>query len=206
MVFSQRKSTSSWVQNKHSQRLVHWGLATQVYIELFWGGCFVLKVKFVQGKSHMLCWELGFFSLKLNHCTMKVQNFLINFLYLLIQYTDQQDGWSGANLARFRHEWVFKELEGLHHSLFCWKEHKYMKDATCHKPTMIHLYFICMYIRIYIYTYICLYLSKKTPTDPWNIPQSLNYLLMKEILSYLYFGISGVCSRDLLDFSYNLIS
>ena len=43
--------------------------------------------------------------------------------------------------------------------------------------------------------------SKKTPTDPWNIPQTLNYLLMKEILSYLYFGISGVCSRDLLDFS-----
>ena len=43
--------------------------------------------------------------------------------------------------------------------------------------------------------------SRKTPTDPWNIPQTLNYLLMMEILSYLYFGIPGVCSRDLLDFS-----
>ena len=30
--------------------------------------------------------------------------------------------------------------------------------------------------------------SKKTPTDPWNIPQTLNCLFMNEILSYLYFG------------------
>ena len=38
-------------------------------------------------------------------------------------------------------------------------------------------------------------------SNPKQLPQTLNYLLMKEILSYLYFGISGVCSRDLLDFS-----
>ena len=30
---------------------------------------------------------------------------------------------------------------------------------------------------------------------PGNIPQTLNHLFMKEILSYLYFGVSGVCSQ-----------
>ena len=44
-------------------------------------------------------------------------------------------------------------------------------------------------------------ISNKIPTDPWNIPQTLNYLFMKEILSYLYFGIPGVCSRGLLEIS-----
>ena len=44
-------------------------------------------------------------------------------------------------------------------------------------------------------------LSKKTPTNPWNIPQTLNYLFMKEISSFLYFWVPGVCSRGLLDFS-----
>ena len=29
--------------------------------------------------------------------------------------------------------------------------------------------------------------SKEIPTDPWNIPQTLNHLCMKEILSYMYF-------------------
>ena len=43
--------------------------------------------------------------------------------------------------------------------------------------------------------------SKKTPTDPWNIPQILNYLFMKEIPSYLNFGVPGVCSRGLLELS-----
>ena len=43
--------------------------------------------------------------------------------------------------------------------------------------------------------------SKKTPTDPWNIPEILNYLFMKEILSYLNFGVPGVCSRVLLELS-----
>ena len=40
--------------------------------------------------------------------------------------------------------------------------------------------------------------SKKTPTDPWNIPRTLNHLFMKEILSYSYFGVPRVCSRYLL--------
>ncbi len=40
--------------------------------------------------------------------------------------------------------------------------------------------------------------SKKIPTDPWNRPQTLNYLFMKEILSYLYLG---VLTRGLLKFS-----
>ena len=44
--------------------------------------------------------------------------------------------------------------------------------------------------------------SKKTPTDPWNIPQTLNYKFMKEILSHLYFEVPGVCSRGLLEFSF----
>ena len=48
--------------------------------------------------------------------------------------------------------------------------------------------------------------SKKTPTDPWNIRQTLNYLsnylFTKEILSYLYFGVPGV-PRGLLEFSLN---
>ncbi len=43
--------------------------------------------------------------------------------------------------------------------------------------------------------------SKKIATDPWNIPQTLNHLSMKEILPYLYFGVPGVCSRGLLEFS-----
>ena len=34
--------------------------------------------------------------------------------------------------------------------------------------------------------------SQKTPTYPWNIPQTLNYLFMKEILSYLYLGYLGL--------------
>lgn len=33
--------------------------------------------------------------------------------------------------------------------------------------------------------------SKKIPTDPWNIPQTLKHLFMKE-LSYLDFGIFGM--------------
>ena len=40
--------------------------------------------------------------------------------------------------------------------------------------------------------------SKKTPTYPWNIPQTLNQLCMKEILSYWYFGVPGVCSKGQL--------
>ena len=40
--------------------------------------------------------------------------------------------------------------------------------------------------------------SKKTPTDPWNIPRTLNHLFMKEVLSYSYFGVSRVCSRYLI--------
>ena len=43
--------------------------------------------------------------------------------------------------------------------------------------------------------------SKKIPTDPWNIPQTLNHLFMKEILSYWYFRVPRVCSRGLLEFS-----
>ena len=43
--------------------------------------------------------------------------------------------------------------------------------------------------------------SKEVPTDPWNIPQTLDFPFMKEILSYLYFGVPGVCSRGLLEFS-----
>jgi len=35
--------------------------------------------------------------------------------------------------------------------------------------------------------------SQKTPTDSWNIPQTLNYLFRKEFLSYLCFGVPGVC-------------
>ena len=31
--------------------------------------------------------------------------------------------------------------------------------------------------------------SKKIPTDPWNIPQTLNHLFLKEILSYWYFRV-----------------
>ena len=47
--------------------------------------------------------------------------------------------------------------------------------------------------------------SKEISTDPWNIPQTLNHLLfMKEILSYLYFGVPGVCSRGLLEFSWRM--
>ena len=41
------------------------------------------------------------------------------------------------------------------------------------------------------------YESKKIPTDPWNIPQTLNHLFMKEILSYWYFRVPRVCSRGL---------
>ncbi len=37
--------------------------------------------------------------------------------------------------------------------------------------------------------------------DPWNIPQTLNHLFMKEILSYWYFRVPRVCSRGLLEFS-----
>jgi len=43
--------------------------------------------------------------------------------------------------------------------------------------------------------------SKTTPTDPWNIPQTLKYLFMKEISSNLYFWVPGVWSRGLLDLS-----
>ena len=37
---------------------------------------------------------------------------------------------------------------------------------------------------------------KKSPTYPWNIPQTLNHLFMKEILSYWYFlVVPVVCSK-----------
>ena len=47
--------------------------------------------------------------------------------------------------------------------------------------------------------------SKEIPTDAWKIPQTLNHLWMKEILSYMYFGEPGVCSRGLLFFFFKNI-
>ena len=43
-------------------------------------------------------------------------------------------------------------------------------------------------------------------TDLWNIPQTLNHLFMKETLPYLYFGVPGVCSRGLFEFSLSYVS
>lgn len=149
-----------------SQRLVHWGLATQVY-RTFWGGCFVLKVKNVQGKSHMLGWELGFFFSKtspLYNEGKKILDKLLILTYTVYGSTrpmvrskfGKVSSWMGLQgIGRFApFPFLLKSTQ------------IYMKDTRCHKTTMIHLYFICMYIRIYIYVcifiyiycmYICLY-------------------------------------------------
>jgi len=39
---------------------------------------------------------------------------------------------------------------------------------------------------------VTLHISKKLPTYPWNMPQAINYLFMKDILSYFYVGVPGV--------------
>ena len=49
--------------------------------------------------------------------------------------------------------------------------------------------------------FVMFYHSKKNPTYPWNIPRTLNHLFLKGILSHLDFGMSGVCSWALLEFS-----
>ena len=46
------------------------------------------------------------------------------------------------------------------------------------------------------------HISKKTPTDPWNIPQNPQLPVDEgNPVIFTFFGIPGVCSRDLLDFS-----
>lgn len=52
---------------------------------------------------------------------------------------------------------------------------------------------------------LCCIKSKNSPTYHWNVPQTLSYLFMKEILSCLYLGIPGVCSCGLLEISSNKI-
>ena len=47
--------------------------------------------------------------------------------------------------------------------------------------------------------------SKKIQTYPWNIPENMNHLFMKEILSCLYFGVAAVCSKGLLEFSWTVL-
>ena len=44
--------------------------------------------------------------------------------------------------------------------------------------------------------------KERIPTDPWNIPQALNYTcLWRKSFHILYFGVPGVCSSGLFQFS-----
>ena len=62
--------------------------------------------------------------------------------------------------------------------------------ANCKKQSL--------YFELYGGIVLSFSISKKNATYPWNIPQTLKHLFMKEILSYLYFGVPGVCSKGLV--------